>query len=244
MDICPAFYYRLVINRRIPYFRIIMNTNQQTYWDKAASKKKFTTPFRMDRFTSYVSKESIILDVGCGYGRTLNELYQEGFKKICGIDFSQKMIERGKNLYPYLDLKKCTGTFAFKDNTFDAVVLVAVLTCIVKDEDQVKLLDEIERVLKPHGILYINDFLINQDKRNIERYNSYQKIHGIHGGIYGVFELDEGATLRHHTIDHLFYLSRNFENMQFEELVYTTMNKHSSNGFYYLGKLRMKDEIT
>jgi len=220
-----------------------MNTNQQTYWDKAASKKEFTTPFRMDRFTSKVSKESIILDVGCGYGRTLNELYQEGFNKICGIDFSQKMIERGKNLYPYLDLKKCKGTFAFKDNTFDAVVLVAVLTCIVKDEDQVKLLDEIERVLKPNGILYINDFLINRDKRNKERYNSYQKTYGANG-TYGVFELDEGATLRHHTRDHLFHLTRNFENMQFEELVYTTMNKHSSNGFYYLGKLRMGDEIT
>jgi ubiquinone/menaquinone biosynthesis C-methylase UbiE len=178
--------------------------------------------------------------VGCGYGRTLNELYQEGFKKICGIDFSQKMIERGKYLYPHLDLKKCTDTFAFKDNTFDAVVLIAVLTCIVKDKDQVRLLEEIERVLKPHGILYINDFLINQDQRNIDRYNFYQKSQET----YGVFELDEGAILRHHTIDHLFRLTANFEKTQFEKLVYTTMNKHRSNGFYYLGKLRMGDEIT
>ena len=213
-----------------------MITNQQTYWDKAASKKEFTTPFQMDRFKPYVSEESVILDVGCGYGRTLNELYQEGFKKICGIDFSQKMVERGNCLYPYLDLKECTTTFPFEDNTFDAVVLIAVLTCIVKDEDQGQLLDEIERVLKPYGILYINDFLINQDQRNIDRYEACQKTYGT----YGVFDLDEGAKLRHHTIDHLFRLTRNFEKKDFQTLVYTTMNKHTSNGFYYLGKLKSK----
>ncbi|MCK5695871.1 MAG: class I SAM-dependent methyltransferase [Desulfobacula sp.] len=80
--------------------------NQQTYWDKAASKKEFTTPFQMDVFKSYVSRESVILDVGCGYGRTLNALYQEGFKNILGIDFSQKMIERGKHLYPLILILK------------------------------------------------------------------------------------------------------------------------------------------
>ncbi|MBC8441037.1 MAG: class I SAM-dependent methyltransferase [Deltaproteobacteria bacterium] len=213
-----------------------MITNQQTYWDKAASKKEFTTPFRMDRFIPWVSEESVILDVGCGYGRTLNELYQEGFKKICGIDFSQKMVERGKCLYPYLDLKKYTAIFPFEDNTFDAVVLIAVLTCIVKDVDQEQLLDEIERVLKPHGILYINDFLINHDQRNIDRYKAFKKT----CGKYGVFKLDEGAILRHHTIDHLFNLTHNFEKKDFQTQMYTTMNRHTSNGFYYLGKLKTK----
>ncbi len=213
---------------------MIMNANQQMYWDKAASKKEFTTPFQMDRFKSCVPEQFSILDVGCGYGRTLNELHREGFRKICGIDLSQKMIERGKTLYPYLDLKKCSDTFAFKDDSFDAVILIAVLTCIVTDDDQIKLLKEIQRVLKPHGILYINDFLINQDQRNIKRYESYQKT----DAIYGTFELDEGAILRHHTKDHVLDLTKNFENIQFEKCVYTTMNKNSSNGFYYLGKLK------
>jgi ubiquinone/menaquinone biosynthesis C-methylase UbiE len=227
----------LVIQEHMPYFKPAMITNQETYWDRAASKKIFTTPFQMDIFKSCVSEDSMILDVGCGYGRTLNELCQEGFKEIFGIDRSQEMIERGHLLYPYLDLKKFITTFPFKDNTFDAVVLIAVLTCIVKDEDQVQLLDEIERVLKPHGILYVNDFLINQDQRNIDRYEACTKNHGR----YGVFELDEGAKLRHHTIDHLFCMTRNFETLQFEKRVYTTMNQHTSNGFYYLGTLNKDD---
>ncbi|MCD4722939.1 MAG: class I SAM-dependent methyltransferase [Desulfobacula sp.] len=210
--------------------------NQQTYWDRAASQKEFTTPFQMDIFKTYVFQESVILDVGCGYGRTLNELYQEGFKNISGIDFSQKMIEKGNRLYPYLDLKKCRPIFSFEDNTFDAVVLVAVLTCIVKNKNQELLMGEIERVLRPHGSLYINDFLINRDPRNIDRYKAFKEVYGT----YGVFELDEGAQLRHHTTDHLFKLTRNFETREFETIVYTTMNKHTSNGFYYLGKLKDK----
>ena len=208
--------------------------NQRAYWDNAAAEKEFTTPFQMDRFKLYVPEESRILDVGCGYGRILNELYQAGFKKICGIDFSQKMIEKAKRLYPELDLKTCGTLFPFKDNTFDAVVLIAVLTCIVRDEDQYQMVGEIERVLKPGGILYINDFLINKDARNIERYNTFKPVYGT----YGVFKLDEGALLRHHTEDHLLGLMRNFITKEFETLVYTTMNRHTSRGCYYIGQLK------
>lgn len=211
-----------------------MKADQQTYWDGAAAQKIFTTPFQMDRFKRQVHKEAVILDVGCGYGRTLNELYQEGYKELYGIDFSQKMVERGQALYPFLNMKQCTATFPFTDHTIDAVVLVAVLTCIVTDEDQQRLVEEIERVLKPGGVLYVNDFLINQDHRNVERYKVFEKTHGR----YGVFELEEGAILRHHTIDHFLNLTRNFEETDFQTLVYTTMNQHRSNGFYYLGKLK------
>ncbi len=48
---------------------------------------------------------------------------------------------------------------------------------------------EIQRVLRPHGSLYINDFLINHDQRNVDRYNVFKEIYGT----YGVFRLDEGA---------------------------------------------------
>ncbi len=215
---------------------MVMITNQQAYWDKAASRKEFTTPFQMDSFKTIVSKDSVILDVGCGYGRTMNELYQEGFWNICGIDFSQKMIEKGKSLYPHFDLKQYNTIFPFEDNAFDAVVLVAVLTCIVKNDDQEQLMGEIQRVLKPKGILYVNDFLINKDQRNIDRYNAFEEVYGT----YGVFELEQAAQLRHHTTDHLFHLTRDYEVEKFKTLVYTTMNKHRSNGFYYLGIL--KDE--
>ena len=78
---------------------------QKKYWNSVAEKKEFSTPFNFEDFSKYVSKEDIILDVGCGYGRTLNQLYEEGYNNLIGIDFSENMIERGKKQYPYLDLR-------------------------------------------------------------------------------------------------------------------------------------------
>lgn len=212
----------------------VMGMDQEIYWDQAALEKDFTTPFRMDVFKHHVVKTADILDVGCGYGRVTNELYQEGYKNIQGVDYSQKMIERGQCLYPHLSLKKSSYPFDCEDQTYDAVILVAVLTCIVEDEIQNSLMREIARVLKPNGFLYINDFLLNQDARNIRRYNAFKNIHKT----YGVFELDEGAVLRHHAKDYLLGLTSEFDILKFETCVYTTMNKHSSNGFCFMGKLK------
>ena len=48
---------------------------QKEYWNSIADKKEFTTPFDLNEFSNYVKKDMKILDVGCGYGRTLSELY-------------------------------------------------------------------------------------------------------------------------------------------------------------------------
>ncbi|MDE6318747.1 MAG: class I SAM-dependent methyltransferase, partial [Lachnospiraceae bacterium] len=141
---------------------------QNEYWNSVSEKKEFTTPFQVEAFSKYVSKDSCILDVGCGYGRTLDELYHYGYHNLIGIDFSSGMIERGKQQFPYLDLRvKEDAKIALPDASVDAVILFAVLTCIRTNEEQEQLLSEIRRVLKPHGILYVNDFLLNTDERKL-----------------------------------------------------------------------------
>jgi SAM-dependent methyltransferase len=75
---------------------------QQAYWNSIGAHKEFTTPFQMDDFQKLVHMNARVLDVGCGYGRTLNELYEKGYTNTVGIDFSVKMFERGRNAYPYL----------------------------------------------------------------------------------------------------------------------------------------------
>lgn len=207
--------------------------DQEKYWDEVAEEKEFPTPFQIKKFEKHISKEMRILDVGCGYGRTLSELYNHNFKNLTGIDYSQGMINRGLRLYHYLNLIKNDGdTIPFPDNEFDAVLLIAVLTSNIKDEEQENLISEISRVLKDDGILYINDYLINQDERNLERYHKYKDKYGT----YGVFELPEGAVFRHHAEEHILKLTDGFEELVFEKTVYDTMNGHKSNGFYYIGK--------
>ena len=151
--------------------------DQKEYWNKVAEEKEFPTPFQMEEFRKYVSKEMKILDVGCGYGRTLNELYNQGFRNLTSIDYSQGMINRGLRLYPHLNLIKNDGnTIPFPDNEFDAVILLAVLTSSYDDKEQENLISEISRVLKEDGILYVNDYLLNQDERNLKRYKYVIKI--------------------------------------------------------------------
>jgi ubiquinone/menaquinone biosynthesis C-methylase UbiE len=207
--------------------------NQEKYWDKAAEKKEFPTPFKIEKFEKFVSKGMNILDVGCGYGRILNELYNMGFKNLAGIDYSQGMINRGLRDHPYLNIIKNDGDkIPFPDSKFDAVILISVLTSNTKNEEQENMLSEISRVLKDGGILYLTDFLINQDERNLERYQEYEDKYGT----YGVFELQEGAVLRHHTEKHILKLTKDFKKCVFEKTVFDTMNCHKSNGFYYIGK--------
>lgn len=220
--------------RNVELDKILLQPHMQLrdYWDSVSGTKQFTTPFQADVFEQYVNTDGRILDVGCGYGRILNELYHMGYKNLTGIDFSTGMIERGKRQFPHLTLLvKEDESIDFPDSHFDAVILFAVLTCIPSDYEQRKLISEIKRVLKPGGILYINDFLLNTDERNISRYQKYANQYEN----YGIFELAEGATLRHHSEDYIHELTTSFETKQFKHLTFKTMNGNISNGFFYIG---------
>lgn len=207
--------------------------NQKDYWDGVSGTKTFTTPFQVEEFAEYVSKDAVILDVGCGYGRTLNELSQSGYRNLIGVDFSEGMIERGKRQFPQLDLRVMeNSSTGLADASVDAVILFAVLTCIPDGAEQRALIAEIRRVLKPGGILYVNDFLLNDDERNLKRYSEFADKYGV----YGVFELPEGAVVRHHDEDWIQSLLSNLTKLRYERLTFTTMNGHRSNGFYFIGR--------
>lgn len=206
---------------------------QREYWDSVSEKKEFTTPLQREAFVKYVKRTDVILDVGCGYGRTLNELHQAGFQNLIGVDFADGMIERGRQQFPQLDLRvKESERIDLPDNSVDAVILFAVLTCIWKNEEQERLIGEIRRVLKADGVIYVNDYLLNNDDHNLPRYKKFSEKYGI----YGVFELPEGAVCRHHDLARVRTLLAGFEELEYEPLTFTTMNGNKSNGFYFIGK--------
>ena len=105
--------------------------------------------------------------------------------------------------------------------------LRSVLTCVVQNDAQQRLINEVYRVLKPGGGVYCSDFLLNDDVRNLERYRRFAERHGT----FGIFELPEGALLRHHAEHHIRRLFADFLPDCYETVIFPTMNGHTSRGF-------------
>ncbi|MBR5503171.1 MAG: methyltransferase domain-containing protein [Methanobrevibacter sp.] len=206
--------------------------NQKDYWNSIADKKEFTTPFHPEVLEKYLKKDAFIVDIGCGYGRTLKELKENGYLNLRGYDISENMIKRGKMENPGLDLRvKADDSIDLPTNSVDAIILFAVLTSIIDDDEQKNLISEIHRVLKPNGIIYLNDFLLNDDERNLKRYDEYKD----ELGVYGAFKLPDGAILRHFDENYIFNLLSKFTKKEYKTEIFPTMNGHTSKGFYYIG---------
>ena len=126
---------------------IVITTKE--YWNRVAGEKTFSTPFQLDIYKKYVKKDSRILDIGCGYGRTLEELQNAGYNNLIGIDFSKEMIKIAHENNPNIDFRITSGSVLdFPDNSIDSVILLAVLTCIPDKDNQEQLIREVHRVLK------------------------------------------------------------------------------------------------
>lgn len=206
--------------------------NQKDYWNSVADNRNFTTTFQQDAFSKYVDKDAEILDVGCGYGRTMNELYHAGYKHLIGVDSACEMLNRGRKEYPYLNFLQNDTLLPFDDNRFDAVILFGVLTSVVDDASQNLLIKEIHRVLKTNGIIYVNDFLINNHFPYKLKYKKYvRKFH-----TYGIYQLDDGGILRHHDEKYILDLLSCFHTLAYEPVKFKTTGGNVSNGFYFIGE--------
>lgn len=206
---------------------------QARSWDKLAAEKRFSHPLRLEWLRRYSAPRDSILDLGCGYGRTLAELERAGYESLVGVDFSFQMLLRCRAESPRRNLIQNDGrTIPLRGQSVDLAVLFAVLTSTMRDEDQIQLLAEVARVLRPGGLLYLSDLLLNEDARNLERYQRYRGIYGP----YGTFPLPDGLVMRHHSKDWICELTQPFRQLEFESMEVITMNGNRSAAFQFLGR--------
>lgn len=129
-----------------------------------------------------ISKETSILDAGCGSGRLavslLSKLKKEGNieTRVHGVDISMPMLKiaeknalkkkvrqnltlyqaDGQNLsyaHEFIDKEKNGNIVAFKDDTYDIVMSSGLLECVPQPDLAIK---EMQRVLKPGGIMILS----------------------------------------------------------------------------------------
>ncbi len=210
--------------------------SQISYWNREGTTKTFSHPVNLDWLRESLTPDARILDYGCGYGRVTALFCEEGYRNVVGVDAAAGMIEKARRLHPQLSFQQITPPdVPFPDGFFDAVVLFAVLTCIPADDDQRAVIDEVHRLTRPGGLLYISDLWLQTDERNRRRYAQF----GEHLP-YGVFEVAEGVAVRHHSRQWIASLLCRWEIIASRDIQVTTMNGHEAAGFQWLVRKKGK----
>ncbi len=108
-----------------------------------------------------ISKDSYVLDVGCGVGQTPCYLAEKYKCKVVGVDIVPKMIERSKQrvqktgVAHLVDFRVADAQdLPFDDETFDIVITESVTAF---PEDKQKAVLEYARVLKSGGYVGLNE---------------------------------------------------------------------------------------
>lgn len=207
--------------------------NQSEYWDNVAALKTFTHPLDLPFLNSFLPKDSKILDYGCGYGRVVKALSDNRFENVLGFDTSEELIRRGKkdgdlNLF-HIEYPK---DLPIQDNSLDCIILFAVLTCIPSNKGQMELLKLLYSKLKTGGIIYISDYYLQKDSKEMK---DYQYLDNDLNN-FGVFSLPEGATFRHHTYEWIAELTKDFKILFEKPIDVMTMNGHKAKGFQIIGQ--------
>ena len=205
---------------------------QFDYWNTEGSRKSFAHPLNLKRLSQWLSPDSLILDFGCGYGRSLGELFSSGYRNLVGFDFSPVMIAAARARFPEITFQELqSSTIPLPDTSVDGALLFSVLTCVPTDIGQRAILAELHRVLRPNGLLCISDLWLQGDERNLSRYARDEAKYGT----YGVFDLPEGVTVRHHDPEWIQTLTSDFETVAVDNIEVLTMNGNPAKAFQWFG---------
>ena len=77
----------------------------------------------------------------------------------------------------------------------------------------------------------ISDLWLQTDERNLDRYARDEQKYGV----YGVFDLPEGVTVRHHDPKWIETLTSDFTMVALDELEVVTMNGNPAKAFQWFG---------
>ena len=206
---------------------------QTEYWNRVGPTKPFSHPLAIDRLSHWLPVTRRLVDIGCGYGRTIQALASVGYQDLVGVDPAPAMAvatrARGVLAPIIVGDARC---LPLRDRCADAALLLAVLTCIPTDEGQRGVLAEIRRILRPGGLLYISDLWLQTDRRNRARYDRDVG----RFGRYGVFALEEGVVVRHHDRAWIDALIAEFSTVELWPQDVATMSGNIASGFQWIGR--------
>lgn len=156
------------------------NRHGTAFWDSEYTKAEHLALSTeasddLEKFCRYLerqSKRTILnpissaIDFGCGNGRNLVYLSRQYGLRGIGYDSSSAAIKEAKNLSAELPLsyevRSIAGTFDVPDES-QMLALDMMSSHFLKEDERTLLRDEIHRVLKPGGYLFMKTFLLDGD---------------------------------------------------------------------------------
>ncbi|WP_102274836.1 class I SAM-dependent methyltransferase [Cytobacillus massiliigabonensis] len=142
------------------------NSMSKEMWESGSRKE--IAPF----FSKYVTSKGTVCDLGCGDGYGSFKLAELGYI-VTGIDVSEEMIHKARGTNEGNTAQFIKGDILhlpFENDSFDAVLAINSLEWT---EDPIKVIKEIQRIVKPGGLACIG--LLGPTAA--PRINSYRRLY-------------------------------------------------------------------
>lgn len=203
--------------KNLRYRKIKRAQHGTAFWDKEYSQAEHlalseNASADLEKFTRWLLRETkrtilnptnSVVDCGCGNGRNLIMLAHEFDMHGYGFDSSSAAIKEAQKMSDGLSLtyetRSMSKTLPLEDNS-QALALDMMASHFLKAEERAQLRDEIYRVLKPGGYLFMKTFLkdgdlhteqLLKDRPGSEPGTYIHPVIGVAEYIYGEDELKE-----------------------------------------------------
>ena len=132
------------------------------------NKKRFSVWNCVKRFLDSLTPHTKLLEVGCGNGK--NMLYRSDIDTV-GIDISDEQVSICKS--KALNVQKATMTsLPFDDNSFDNIICIAVYHHLETDTERKQSLQEMYRVLKTGGKVFLTVWAMEQEDSSKRKFTN------------------------------------------------------------------------
>ena len=153
-------------------------------------------------------KGGIVLDVGSSYGHWFSFLKHKGFDTILGVELDPQRAKIAQEA-GYTQVFNCDASqIPYPSNTIDVAVSNDVFVHILRIEDKIAVLKEIERLLKPGGMFILNHAMspaFGFRQYHVQEYCSFLTLHEF------IALVLENTTMRISDIKPTYYNFRNPE---------------------------------
>lgn len=121
-----------------------------------------------------------ILDFGCGCGRIMRHWANLPHAQFYGTDYNPSLIEWCRRALPFakFSVNPLNGPFSYEEDQFDFVYSISVLTHLTV-ADQQAWMNELLRVMKPGGHLYLTLHGMMRDHMTAEQQKLFEAGHPV-----------------------------------------------------------------